>query len=55
MDSLTCKAWTQSAAQVTVQATGFPDLQRDLEAKKSGKCFVTVAVDLALGEADAGP
>lgn len=55
VDSLTCKVWTQSAAKVTVEATGFPELQRDLEAKRNGKCFVTVAVDLALGETDAGP
>jgi hypothetical protein len=54
LDSLSCKLWTQGAATVTVTASGFPQVERELEAKKKGECFQTVPVDIVLGDEDAG-
>jgi len=53
-DVLSCKLWTQGAATVTVTASGFPQVQRELEAKKKGECFQTVPVEVVLGDEDAG-
>jgi hypothetical protein len=52
--ALSCKVWAQGAATVTATGTGYPEVQRELEAKLDGKCIKTVPVDLLLGELDAG-
>lgn len=52
--TLRCALWTQGAATVTVRASGYPELQEELEAQADGKCIETVPVVLTLGDVDAG-
>ncbi len=51
---LVCALWTQGAATVTVKASGYPDMERALEAEAKNECIQTVPVDLVLGGEDAG-
>lgn len=51
---LVCALWTQGAATVTIEASGYPSLERTLEAEAKNDCIETVPVDLVLGEEDGG-
>jgi hypothetical protein len=51
---LSCVLWTQGAATITVEASGYPDLEKDLEAKGKNRCIETVDVTLTLDAGDGG-
>lgn len=53
--TLRCELWTQSVAVLTLSASGFPTLKRELDAVEVDKCLKTVPVSIVLGDADAGP
>lgn len=48
-----CDLWTSGAAAVTVRATGYPELARELDAERDDCGIRTVPVELVLGS-DAG-
>lgn len=52
--ALDCLLWTQSAATVTVEASGYPTLEADLDPERDDCGITTVDYALVLGEADAG-
>jgi hypothetical protein len=51
---LVCALWTQGAATVTIEASGYPNLERELKAEAKNDCIETVPVELVLGGEDAG-
>jgi hypothetical protein len=52
---LVCALWTDGAALISVTASGYPDLDRNLEVKSNAGCIETVDVTLTLERSDAGP
>lgn len=54
VDELYCEMWTQGAATVTVQATGYPDIEQEIEAEAEDRCIKTVDVSLRLDLGDGG-
>ncbi len=54
VDELYCEMWTQGAATVTVEATGYPDLEQKIEAQAKDRCILTVDVSLRLDLGDGG-
>jgi hypothetical protein len=55
VEALLCELWTDGAADVTVTASGYPDLEKNLQARSSEGCLQTVDVTLMLERRDAGP
>lgn len=51
---LVCALWTQGVATVTLQAAGYDDVERTLEAEAENDCIKTVPVELVLGDEDGG-
>lgn len=54
VESVTCDLWTQGATDVTVEAPGYPLLERELEVETDDGCIQTVNVELLLDVGDAG-
>jgi hypothetical protein len=54
VEGLLCELWTDGAADVTVTASGYPDLEENLQARSSEGCLQTVDVTLMLERRDAG-
>jgi hypothetical protein len=55
VEGMLCELWTDGAARVTVTASGYPELDENLEARSSEGCLQTVDVTLKLESRDAGP
>ena len=55
VNELSCVLWTQGAADISVEASGYPDLEKTLEAKGKNRCIETVDVTLTLDAGDGGP
>jgi hypothetical protein len=51
---LVCALWTQGVASVTIEASGYDDVERTLEAEAENDCIRTVPVELVLGDQDGG-
>jgi hypothetical protein len=51
---LVCALWTQGVATVTLEASGYDDVERTLEAEAKNDCIQTVPVELVLGDEDGG-
>jgi hypothetical protein len=51
---LVCALWTQGVATVTLEAKGYDDVERTLEAEAENDCIQTVPVELVLGDEDGG-
>ena len=49
-----CKLWTQGAADLTVESSKYPKLERTLEAKADGDCILTVEEVVVLSLPEAG-
>lgn len=55
VSQIDCELWTQGAAKVTLTATGYDTIVKDLGAKEDpDKCLETVTVTIILGDLDAG-
>jgi hypothetical protein len=55
VEALVCELWTDGAAHVTVTATDYPTLDRELDPTLEGSCLRTLDVDLSLERGDAAP
>ena len=55
VEGLFCELWTDGPADVTVEARGYPELKRNLEARSNDGCLQTVDVTLELERPDAAP
>lgn len=54
VEALVCELWTNGAALVSVTASGYPDIDRNLAARSNGSCIETVDVELKLERVDGG-
>ncbi len=52
--ALSCKLWTNAAATIDIQGSGYPLLEQQLQAEKDDCGIKTVEYALVLGETDAG-
>lgn len=52
--ALSCKLWTNAAATIDVQGSGYPLLEQQLQAQKDDCGIKTVEYALVLGETDGG-
>lgn len=52
--ALTCDLWTNSAATINIQGSGYPMLKQELQAEKDDCGIKTVDYALVLGESDGG-
>ena len=51
--ALRCALWTSGLVTISVRASGYPDLKRELTPTAEHKCIQTVPVELVLGATDA--
>ncbi len=49
-----CKLWTQGAADLTVESSKYPKLERTLQADADGECILTVEELVVLSLPEAG-
>jgi hypothetical protein len=54
IEALLCELWTQGAATLTVEASGYPATQRDLRARRDDCGIETVEDEIRLSAPDAG-
>jgi hypothetical protein len=52
--ALSCDLWTNAAATINIQGSGYPVLEQQLEAEKDDCGIKTVDYSLVLGAGDGG-